>query len=178
MMLNEVTTQAGANKRPKRVGRGESSGHGKTCGRGSKGYQSRAGGGARPLTEGGQMPLFRRLPKRGFSNFEFRIEYAIVNIGVLSERFEKGATVDLAALQALRLIRRSATLVRVLGDGTLDKPLTVHAHSFSPKAHSAIEQAGGRVTVIPVRDSAALAKAKRNSAKGRSAKAKPTGDAT
>lgn len=165
MMLNHVTAAAGANKRRKRVGRGESSGHGKTCTRGNKGAQSRAGGGVRPLTEGGQMPLFRRLPKRGFSNFHFRTEYVAVNLGTLEAEFGAGETVDPAALQAKGLACGRDIQVKILGTGELHKKLTVAAHAFSGKARQAIEAAGGTVQVIERRDPAALAKAKRNSAK-------------
>jgi large subunit ribosomal protein L15 len=165
MMLHEVTKLAGAHKRRKRVGRGEGSGHGKTCGRGNKGDQARSGGGARPLTEGGQMPLFRRLPKRGFSNFRFRTRFEIVNVGRLNECFEDGATVDIDALKKLRLVRGARPLVRILGDGKLEKRLTVTAHVFSEKARRAIEQAGGKVVELGRPDPAAKAAQKRRTAK-------------
>jgi len=165
MMLNEITAQAGRRHRRKRVGRGESSGLGKTCGRGTKGCQSRAGGGVRPLPEGGQMPIFRRLPKRGFSNFNFRTEYAVVNLSDLVKYFDAGATVDPAALHKVGLIGSAAALVKVLGKGQLDRRLAVTAHAFSKAALAAIEQAGGTTTVLPQRDAAALWKAKRLSAK-------------
>lgn len=165
MMLHEVTALAGAHKRRKRLGRGEASGHGKTCGRGNKGDQARSGGGARPLTEGGQMPLFRRLPKRGFSNFRFRTQFEIVNIGTLNERFEDGATVDIDALKKLRLVRGAKPLVRILGDGKLGKRLTVVAHVFSAKARQAIEQAGGKVIELGRPDPAAKAAQKRMTAR-------------
>jgi len=165
MMVNEITSRAGAHKRRKRVGRGESSGHGKTSGRGNKGCKARSGGGPRPLHEGGQMPIFRRLPKRGFSNFHFRVEYQVVNLAALEERFQAGDTVDPAALERAGLIRSSAGPVKILGDGSLTKKLAVTAHAFSSKARAAIEAAGGAVTMLPRRDPAALAKAKRNTAK-------------
>jgi len=165
MMLNEITATAGAHRRRKRVGRGEASGHGKTCGRGNKGFQSRAGGGARRLTEGGQMPLFRRLPKRGFSNFEFRTEYQVVNVGVLNEHFDQGGRVDVESLRKLNLVQGPRPLVRILGHGKLSKKLTVTAHAFSGQARAAIEQAGGTVQVIERPDRAAQARAKRNTAK-------------
>jgi large subunit ribosomal protein L15 len=148
MMLDQITRAAGAHRRRKRVGRGESSGRGKTSGRGNKGQQARAGGNVRPLTEGGQMPLFRRLPKRGFSNAFFRKTYAIVNLGTLEERFRDGATVDPDALRKLRLIPRKDRPVRILAKGTLTRRLTVAAHAFSAKARTLIEQAGGTVTVL------------------------------
>ncbi len=165
MMLNEITATAGASRRRKRVGRGESSGHGKTSGRGNKGYQARAGGGARKLTEGCQMPLFRRLPKRGFSNFEFRTEYQVVNVGALNDEFDAGGRVDLDSLRKLKLVHGARPMVRILGHGKLEKKLTVQAHAFSGKARAAIEQAGGTVQVIERPDPAALARQKRNSAK-------------
>ncbi len=165
MMVNEITIRAGAHKRRKRVGRGESSGHGKTCGRGNKGCQARAGGGTRPLHEGGQMPIFRRLPKRGFSNFHFRVEYQVVNLAALEKHFQAGDAVDAAALKRAGLIPSATGRVKILGEGSLTRKLAVSAHAFSGKAKAAIEQAGGTVTVLPVRDPAALAKAKRNTAK-------------
>lgn len=164
MMLNQLTAEAGAHKRRKRVGRGESSGHGRTSTKGNKGCQSRAGGGVRPLTEGGQMPLFRRLPKRGFSNFHFRTEYAVVNLSDLEAHFGAGEKVDVAALKAKGLLAGPKPL-KILGDGTLAKKLTVEAHACSAKAKAAIEAAGGSVSLIAKRDRAALAKAKRNTAK-------------
>lgn len=165
MMLNQVTGQAGAHQRRKRVGRGESSGHGKTCGRGNKGCQSRSGGGTRPLHEGGQMPIFRRLPKRGFSNFVFRTEYQIVNLAALDANFESGQTVDLAALRGRGLISGADPQVKVLGAGELSKPLTVAVPACSAKARAAIEQARGTVQLLARPERAAQAKAKRNTAK-------------
>lgn len=165
MMLNQVLAQAGAHKRRKRVGRGESSGHGRQSGRGNKGCQARAGGGTRPLHEGGQMPIFRRLPKRGFNNFVFRREYQVVNLGSLEDAFENGATVNGAALRQKALVAGAAPLVKILGKGTLTKKLTVEAHAFSASAKEAIEKAGGTVKPIEQPDRAAAAQAKRNSAK-------------
>jgi large subunit ribosomal protein L15 len=165
MMLSQITAEAGANKRRKRVGRGESSGHGKTCGRGNKGCQSRAGGGTRPLHEGGQMPIFRRLPKRGFSNFHFATIYQVVNLADLEAGFQAGDKVDAAALKARSLVQGAAPQIKVLGEGTLTKKLTVVASACSATARAAIEQAGGSVELLPRRDRAAQAKAKRNSKK-------------
>jgi large subunit ribosomal protein L15 len=169
MMLNEITALAGPHKRRMRVGRGESSGKGKTCGRGNKGCQSRAGGGVRLLTEGGQMPLFRRLPKRGFSNYNFRTEYAVVNVGTLNERFDDGATVDFNTLRKVRLVHDVDTPVRILGQGALEKRLSVEAHAFSQKAKEAIEKAGGTVRVIMGPSAAEKAAKKRKTAKVRRA---------
>jgi len=165
MMLHEITALAGPHQRRKRFGRGEASGHGKTCGRGNKGDQARSGGGARLLTEGGQMPLFRRLPKRGFSNFRFRTEFEIVNVGRLNKCFDDGATVDVDSLKKLRLVRGAKPLVRILGDGKLEKRLTVTAHAFSEKARQAIERAGGKVIELGRPDPAARAAQKRRTAK-------------
>jgi large subunit ribosomal protein L15 len=165
MMLNDITTAAGAHKRRKRVGRGESSGHGKTSGRGTKGAQSRGGFSTRPLTEGGQMPVFRRLPKRGFSNFHFRTEYVVVNLADLEQGFEGGAKVDVAALRKAGLVRGAGASVKVLGDGVLTKKLALEVHAVSEKARQAIEKAGGTLTLLARPDSAALAKAKRNTRK-------------
>lgn len=164
MMLNQITAQAGAHRRRKRVGRGESSGHGRTSTRGNKGCQSRAGGGPRPLLEGGQMPGFRRLPKRGFNNYEFRTEYQVVNLERLELHFADGQTADIAALRRLRLVSGAEPLVKILGAGTLTRKLTVQAHAFSQSARAAIEQAGGTVQVLEQRDPAEQARAKRGRA--------------
>ena len=146
MKLHELTPPAGSRHRRKIVGRGTGSGHGKTSGRGEKGQKARAGGSSRPWFEGGQLPLHRRVPKRGFVNL-FRTEYAVLNIKDL-ERFEAGAAVTPATLAEAGLIRASATAVKVLGDGTLSKALTVSAHRFSKVAEEKIRAAGGTVEVI------------------------------
>jgi large subunit ribosomal protein L15 len=164
-MLNEVTSRAGSRPARKRVGRGHSSGLGKTCGRGHKGTLSRAGGGAHPLHEGGQMPIFRRIPKRGFSNFKFRTEYEVVNVAALDGRFADGETVNIDALRKLRLVRGHRPLVKVLAKGKLGKRLTVEAHAFSERARAAIEQVGGTVKIIARRSPQETARAKRNTAK-------------
>lgn len=173
-MLNELLAQAGAHKRRKRVGRGESSGHGRQSGRGNKGCQARAGGGTRPLHEGGQMPIFRRLPKRGFNNFEFRREYQVVNLGSLEIAFDASATVNIETLRQKRLIEGAAPLVKILSKGTLSKKLTVEAHAFSASAKEAIEKAGGTVKQIERVDPAAAARAKRNTAKKQAKPGEPT----
>jgi large subunit ribosomal protein L15 len=174
MMSHEITAQAGARRRRKRVGRGESSGHGKTSGRGNKGFQSRAGSGPHPLHEGGQMPIFRRTPKRGFSNYHFETRYHPINLETLEARFDAGQTVDPQALRDAGLISGSAELVKVLGKGSLAKKLTVVAHAFSATARQAIESAGGAATVIERIDRAAAAKAKRRSTRGKKRPPKPT----
>jgi large subunit ribosomal protein L15 len=173
MMLSEITSQAGRQRRRKRVGRGESSGRGKTSGRGHKGCQSRAGGGVHPLSEGGQMPIFRRLPKRGFSNYNFRNEFTIVNVAELERCFADGDTVDLDTLSKLRLIGSATPRVKILAKGGLAKKLTVEAHAFSTKARQAIEAAGGTVKLIELRDPAALARSKRNTAKAPQSQPRP-----
>lgn len=164
MMLHEITSSAGAHERRKRVGRGESSGMGRTSTRGNKGAQSRAGCSINPIKEGGQMPLFRRLPKRGFSNFHFRTEFAIVNLLDLEAVFDNGATVTVAALREAGALTDERP-IKILGEGELQKKLTVEAHAFSAKAKEAIEKAGGAVKVIAQTDAAAAWKGKRNSRK-------------
>ncbi|MBX6378371.1 MAG: 50S ribosomal protein L15 [Clostridia bacterium] len=134
-------------RRRKRVGRGPGSGHGKTSTRGQKGQKARSGGAKGPGFEGGQMPLQRRLPKRGFNNARFATRYAIVNVGALNE-FEDGSEVTPDLLLERRLVRDLLEGVKVLGDGELKRALTVKAHRFSKQAASKIEAAGGRVEVI------------------------------
>lgn len=148
MMIHEITAQAGAHKKRTRLGRGESSGHGKTSGRGTKGGGARAGGGPKFGSEGGQMPLFRRLPKRGFNNNAFAQKFSIVNVGDLETHFDAGATVDAAALVAKGLIRHDRHPVKVLGDGALTKKLTVVAGKFSKQASEKITNAGGAMQTL------------------------------
>jgi large subunit ribosomal protein L15 len=147
MKLHELKPPAGARTRRKIVGRGPGSGHGKTSGRGEKGQKARAGGGSAPWFEGGQLPLHRRVPKRGFTNI-FRKEYAIVNVEALN-RFDAGAAVTPAALLAAGLIRAAKSGVKVLGDGDVTRALTVSAHKFSKTAAAKIQAAGGSVEVLP-----------------------------
>ncbi len=165
MNLHEITAAAGANKRRKRVGRGESSGHGRTSGRGNKGCQSRTGGGPPFLHEGGAVPLVRRMPKRGFNNYNFRDEYEVVNVGDLESEFDSGATVDSDALRKLRLTQGRHPLLKILGTGELKKKLNVVAHAFSASAKEAIEKAGGSVKLIERADVAAIWKSRRNTVK-------------
>ena len=146
MELNNLKPKKGARHVKKRVGRGPGSGHGKTAGRGEKGQKSRAGFSRQPGFEGGQMPLHRRLPKRGFTNI-FKKEYAVINLADL-ERFDNGATVDEAALRQAGLVKGQNDGVKVLGNGKLSKKLTVSATRFSATAKSAIEAAGGTVQEI------------------------------
>lgn len=146
MKLEELKSPPGANKRVKRVGRGTGSGHGKTSTRGHKGQKARSGGGVRPGFEGGQMPLQRRLPKRGFTNI-FKKEYAIVNVRELNS-FEDGSEINPEVLLNLGLINSTKDGVKILGDGELEKKLTVRAHKISRQAEEKITARGGRVEVI------------------------------
>ena len=147
MLNHEITAIAGKHKARKRVGRGRGTGHGKTCGRGHKGANSRAGATRLSLSEGGQMPLFRRLPKRGFSNFNFADRYEIVNVCQL-ERFEEGAEVGVDQLVAAGLVDKAKSKVKVLGNGALTKKLKVSAHKFSRSAQEKISNCGGSVSIV------------------------------
>ena len=152
MRLEDLRPAAGAVKRRKRVGRGPSSGHGKTSGKGHKGLNARSGGGVRVGFEGGQMPLYRRLPKRGFLPYGGKTEFAIVNVKDLSARFPAGSVVDPDALVGAGLIRKSGRgAVKVLGDGAVAHALTVKAHKVSESARQKLEAAGGRIEVLPAR---------------------------
>ncbi|GEN31993.1 large subunit ribosomal protein L15 [Cerasibacillus quisquiliarum] len=146
MKLHELKPEEGSRKKRNRVGRGMASGHGKTSGRGHKGQKARAGGKVRPGFEGGQTPLFQRLPKRGFTNIN-RKEYAIVNLDTLN-RFEDGTTITPELLLQEGIVKNLKSGVKILGNGTLDKKYTVKAHKFSASAKEAIETAGGKAEVI------------------------------
>lgn len=146
MKLEELKSPPGANKRVKRVGRGTGSGHGKTSTRGHKGQKARSGGGVRPGFEGGQMPLQRRLPKRGFTNI-FRKEYAIVNVEDLNI-FMDNTEVTPELLQESGLINKYKDGIKILGDGELEKKLVVKAHKVSRQAEEKITARGGKVEVI------------------------------
>ena len=141
MELNNLKPKKGARHAKKRVGRGPGSGHGKTAGRGEKGQKSRSGFSRQMGFEGGQMPLHRRIPKRGFTNI-FKREYAVVNLSDL-ERFDNGATIDEAALRTAGLVKGRYDGIKILGNGKLSKKLTVHAAKFSETAKKQIEAAGG-----------------------------------
>ncbi len=143
MNITEITKKAGAKKPRRRVGRGDGSGQGGTAGRGHKGAGQRSGYRRTVLAEGGMFPFFRRIPKYGFNNAQFRTEYQIVNVDDLGQRFDSDAHVTAAALEEAGLIRDRAGLVKVLGDGELSMKLTVEAHRFSSSAVSKIETAGG-----------------------------------
>ncbi len=147
MLNHEITSIAGRHTRRRRVGRGSGSGHGKTCGRGHKGAGSRAGSTSVSLYEGGQMPLFRRLPKRGFNNYKFAKRCEIVNVCQL-EGFEDGTTVGIEQLSGAGLIDSIKSKVKILGKGDLTKKLQVTAHKFSKNAEQKISASGGIVKMI------------------------------
>ena len=146
MDLNELSPQEGSKRNRKRVGRGAGSGRGKTCGRGQKGQKCRSGGGIPAWFEGGQMPLARRLPKRGFYN-RFGKSIAEVNVGDL-DRFDAGSTVDVAGLVEAGLVKKVGDGVKLLGNGEIDRALTVEVHRISAGARQKVEAAGGTVNLI------------------------------
>ena len=149
MRIEDLRPATGATKKRKRLGRGPASGTGKTSGKGHKGLNARSGGGVRPGFEGGQMPLYRRLPKRGFLPFGGKTELAIVNLKDLAARFGAGSVVDPDSLLQARLIKKAdRDGVKVLGDGELGHALTVRAHKISESARKKVEAAGGRVEVL------------------------------
>ena len=145
MNLHDLKPNPGAKHRRKRLGSGESSGLGKTSGRGHKGQKSRSGGGVRPGFEGGQMPLHRQLPKKGLSNVQFLDEIAIVNLSQLNEKFEEGSTVNEKALREAGLVKGQCDAIKVLGHGELDRKLVVVVDAASASARAKIEAAGGSV---------------------------------
>ena len=146
MKLNELSPAQGSAKAAWRKGRGPGSGNGKTAGKGHKGQNARSGGGVRPGFEGGQLPLYRKLPKRGFKN-RFAFQYSIVNVEALN-KFEDGAVVDLEALIAAKIVRKPLDGLKVLGNGELTKKLTVKATVFSATAKEKIEAAGGKIEEV------------------------------
>tara|TARA_Y100000588_G_scaffold391316_1_gene499564 strand:- start:347 stop:808 length:462 start_codon:yes stop_codon:yes gene_type:complete len=147
MDLSNLHPPEGSRRNKKRIGRGEGSGTGVTAGRGHKGQQSRSGYSRKRGFEGGQMPLNRRLPKRGFHN-PFRVEYAVVNLDTLAERFEEGIEVTPELLRECGVVRQSRVLIKILARGKMSKQLTVKAHRFSAKAMQAITDAGGQCELI------------------------------
>ena len=147
MLNHEITSVVGKHRRRRRIGRGTGTGHGKTCGRGHKGAGSRAGSTSVTLLEGGQMPLFRRLPKRGFSNYKFATRCEIVNVSQL-ERFEDGADVGVEQLSIAGLIDSAKSKIKILGKGDLTKKLQVTAHKFSKTAEQKIVASGGTAKAI------------------------------
>ncbi len=148
MILNDVQTGIQPRKPRKRIGRGVGSGHGKTSGRGHKGYFSRSGSSSRRGFQGGQMPLFRRVAKRGFSNNQFAAEVVVINVGLLGENFEPGSVITPELLVAKGLIATRYDELKVLGDGELSVAITVSAHRFSASAEAKILAAGGSVERI------------------------------
>ena len=146
MKLNELKPAEGSAKAAWRKGRGAGSGNGKTAGKGHKGQNARSGGGVRPGFEGGQLPLYRKLPKRGFKN-RFAVNYAVVNVAALN-RFEDGTVVDAEVLKAAKLVRKELDGVKILGNGELTKKLTVKATVFSATAKEKIEAAGGKIEEV------------------------------
>jgi len=144
MKLHEMTNVVGAVHRKKRVGCGEGGGHGKTSGVGGKGQKGRSGGSIRPGFEGGQMPLYRKLPHRGFNNYEFRTSYAVANVGDLAALDAKVTEVNAEVLAAAGLIRPGVKLLKVLGDGEISRALKVTAQKFTGSAKAKLEKAGGQ----------------------------------
>ena len=147
MKLHDMSPTPGSRKRRKRVGRGDSSGMGKTCCRGEKGQKSRTGAKIRPFFEGGQIPLFRRLPKRGF-NHPQHVEYALVNLSLIEENFNAGETVEEATLREKNLLAKTLLPIKVLANGEITKAVTVRAAKFSAAAIAKIEAAGGKAEVV------------------------------
>ena len=156
MDLSTVCKKGVAYKTRKRVGRGIGSGSGKTCGRGHKGQGQRSGYSRSPGFEGGQMPIYRRMPKRGFTNARFRTDFTVINVDVF-DAFNDGDTVDLKAILANGLASLNTPLLKVLGNGECSSKLTVRAHKFSKSAQEKIEAAGGSVVVLATKGSAAQA---------------------
>jgi large subunit ribosomal protein L15 len=146
MELHNLKPNPGSKHRVKRLGAGESSGTGKTSGKGNKGQKARSGSGTRVGFEGGQMPLHRRLPKRGFNNYDFRDIFIVVNVGDLDNRFEAGATINEEALRKVGLVNGPCDKVKLLGDGEVEKAFTITVDKVSATAKAKIEKAGGNVT--------------------------------
>jgi large subunit ribosomal protein L15 len=157
MNLHTLKPRPGAKHRVKRLGCGESSGHGKTSGKGHKGQKARSGGSIRLGFEGGQMPLIRRLPKRGFNNAAFKTRYALVNLRDLNQ-FESGASIDEKTLREKNIVRGNFDGIKILGDGELSKKLTVTAHKISASAAEKIQKAGGSFQIAAVLKTAETAK--------------------
>ena len=147
MKLHELEKNIGATHAKKRVGRGSGSGLGKTSGRGQKGQKARSGGSINPVFEGGKLPLYRRLPKRGFSNYPFKKEYAVINLSDLNV-FEDGTVVTPALLKERGIVKKQLSGIKVLGEGQLEKKLTVQAHKFSKNAIDKINESGSKAEVI------------------------------
>lgn len=148
MLSHEITSVVGKHKPRTRVGRGQGSGHGKTSGRGHKGQKSRAGYSRKTMFQGGTIPLFRRLPRVGFSNYNFAVKYEIVNVMQLEKFFEDGATVGVEQLVKCGLIDNTKSKIKILGDGQLTKKLEVCAHKFSKSAEEKISSCGGSAKIV------------------------------
>ena len=147
MKLHELEKNIGATHRKKRVGNGRGSGLGKTCGRGQKGQKARSGGSINPVFEGGQLPLYRRLPKRGFTNHMFKTEYAVINVSDLN-RFNNGYVITPALLKEKGIIKKQLSGIKVLGNGKLEKKLTIQANKFTKSALEKIKESGSKAEVI------------------------------
>ena len=147
MKLHELEKNPGSKQERRRVGRGPGSGLGKTSGKGQKGQNARSGGGVNPVFEGGQLPLYRRLPKRGFSNAIFKKEYAVINVCDLN-RFENGTVITPALLKEAGIVKKQLSGIKVLGKGTLEKKVTIQAHQFSASALEKIKESGSKAEVI------------------------------
>lgn len=147
MELNTVINSNGSNRRKKRLGSGEGSGHGKTCGRGQKGSKSRSGYSVRPGFEGGQMPLYLKLPHRGFNNYKHRVNYEIINVKDL-EKFDASETINLATLIEKGYAKKTARRLKLLANGEVDKAYTIEVDKASPNAIAKVEKAGGKVVVL------------------------------
>ena len=147
MKLHELEKNIGATHRKKRVGNGRGSGLGKTCGRGQKGQKARSGGSINPVFEGGQLPLYRRLPKRGFTNHMFKTEYAVINVSDLN-RFNNGDVITPALLKEKGIINKQLSGIKVLGNGKLEKKLTIQANKFTKSALEKIKESGSKAEVI------------------------------
>lgn len=147
MKLHELKASEGSRHKKKRLGQGPGSGLGKTSGKGQKGQKARSGGGKGAVFEGGQLPLYRRLPKRGFTNAKFKVEYAVINLDDLN-RFEDGTVVTPALLKETGLVKKSYDRIKVLGEGTLEKKITIQANKFSASAIEKIEKSGSKAEVI------------------------------
>ncbi|MDR1732981.1 MAG: 50S ribosomal protein L15 [Synergistaceae bacterium] len=148
MNLHDLRAVPGAKRAPKRLGQGTGSGTGKTAGKGNKGHKSRTGGGVGPGFEGGQMPLSRRIPKRGFNNARFAKEYQIVNLSLLNEKFESGQEITVRELHNAGLVRSASLPVKVLAKGEVDRAFTLRVNAISQSARQKIEAAGGKAEVI------------------------------
>ena len=150
MNLNELRPAEGSKKERRRIGRGHGSGWGKTAGKGHNGQKQRSGTYVSPAFEGGQMPIVRRVPKRGFSNYAFRKDYEIINLAAIEDRFEAGATVTPDSLVEAGLLKNTKGLVKILANGELTKKVTVVAHKVSTEAKAKIEAAGGSIELLAV----------------------------